>query len=92
MTLTRPPWVSLSDSLHRHSLIRLEAVYRGLHGCSFDTHPKREENLMSRIGRTCSAIVAKAGMPRVAKSLDKIDTAKQGYITLEQLQAFAAKQ
>jgi Ca2+-binding EF-hand superfamily protein len=35
---------------------------------------------------------AKAGMPRVAKAFDKIDVEKRGYITLEQLQAFANKQ
>jgi Ca2+-binding EF-hand superfamily protein len=34
---------------------------------------------------------AKAGMPRVAKAFDKIDVEKRGYITLEQLQAFADK-
>jgi Ca2+-binding EF-hand superfamily protein len=34
---------------------------------------------------------AKAGMPRVAKAFDKIDVEKKGYITLEQLQAFADK-
>jgi Ca2+-binding EF-hand superfamily protein len=33
---------------------------------------------------------AKAGMPRVAKVFDKIDVEKKGYITLEQLEAFAA--
>jgi Ca2+-binding EF-hand superfamily protein len=33
---------------------------------------------------------AKAGMPRVAKAFDKIDVEKKGYITLEQLEAFAA--
>jgi Ca2+-binding EF-hand superfamily protein len=32
---------------------------------------------------------AKAGMPRVAKVFDRIDVEKKGYITLEQLQAFA---
>lgn len=35
---------------------------------------------------------AKAGMPRVAKAFDKIDVEKKGYITLEQLQAFANRQ
>jgi Ca2+-binding EF-hand superfamily protein len=34
---------------------------------------------------------AKAGMPRVAKAFAKIDVEKKGYITLEQLQAFADK-
>jgi Ca2+-binding EF-hand superfamily protein len=34
---------------------------------------------------------AKSGMPRVAKAFDKIDVEKRGYITLEQLQAFADK-
>jgi len=32
---------------------------------------------------------AKAGMPRVAKVFDKIDTEKKGYITLDQLKAKA---
>ncbi|MDB6084561.1 MAG: hand family protein [Gammaproteobacteria bacterium] len=34
---------------------------------------------------------AKAGMPRVAEAFDKIDVEKKGYLTLEQVQAFAAK-
>jgi Ca2+-binding EF-hand superfamily protein len=34
---------------------------------------------------------ARAGMPRVAKAFDKIDVEKKGYITLDQLQAFANK-
>jgi Ca2+-binding EF-hand superfamily protein len=34
---------------------------------------------------------AKSGMPRVAKAFNKIDVEKKGYITLEQLQAFADK-
>ncbi len=34
---------------------------------------------------------AKAGMPRVAKAFDKIDTDKKGYITLDQLKAKAAQ-
>lgn len=33
---------------------------------------------------------AKAGMPRVAKGFDKIDKDKKGYITVEQIKAFAA--
>jgi Ca2+-binding EF-hand superfamily protein len=32
---------------------------------------------------------AKAGMPRVAKAFDKIDVEKKGFVTLEQIQAFA---
>lgn len=31
---------------------------------------------------------AQKGMPRVAKHFDEIDSAKQGYVTLPQLQAF----
>jgi Ca2+-binding EF-hand superfamily protein len=34
---------------------------------------------------------AKAGMSRVAKAFDKIDTDKKGYITLDQLKAKAAQ-
>lgn len=33
---------------------------------------------------------AKAGMPRVAKGFDKIDKDKKGYITVDQIKAFAA--
>lgn len=33
---------------------------------------------------------AKAGMPRIAKAFDKIDEAKKGYLTVEQIKAFAA--
>lgn len=33
---------------------------------------------------------AKAGMPRIAKGFDKIDKDKKGYITVEQIKAFAA--
>jgi len=35
---------------------------------------------------------AKDGMPRVAKGFDRIDTAKKGCITVDQIQEFAAKQ
>jgi Ca2+-binding EF-hand superfamily protein len=34
---------------------------------------------------------AKSGMPPVAEAFDQIDVEKKGYITLEQIQAFAAK-
>jgi Ca2+-binding EF-hand superfamily protein len=34
---------------------------------------------------------AKAGMPRVAEAFDTIDVEKKGYLSLEQIQAFAAK-
>jgi hypothetical protein len=34
---------------------------------------------------------AEAGMPRVAKGFDKIDAAKKGCITLDQIKAFADK-
>ena len=34
---------------------------------------------------------AKAGMPRVAKNLDKIDTGKKGYVTADQIKAMADK-
>ena len=34
---------------------------------------------------------AKAGMPRVAKAFDRIDTDKKGYITLDQLKAKSAQ-
>lgn len=34
---------------------------------------------------------AKEGMPRVAKGFDKIDTAKKGCITVDQIKAFADK-
>ena len=33
---------------------------------------------------------AKAGMPRVARGFDKIDKDKKGYLTVEQIKAFAA--
>jgi CubicO group peptidase (beta-lactamase class C family) len=33
---------------------------------------------------------AKAGMPRVAKGFDKIDKDKKGYVTVDQIKAFAA--
>ena len=33
---------------------------------------------------------AKANMPRVAKAFDQLDAAKRGYLTLDQVQAFAA--
>jgi Ca2+-binding EF-hand superfamily protein len=33
---------------------------------------------------------AKAGMPRVAKVFSQIDAENKGYVTLEQIQAFAA--
>ena len=35
---------------------------------------------------------AKAGMPRVAKGFDKIDKDKKGYVTVDQIKAFAATQ
>lgn len=35
---------------------------------------------------------AKAGMPRIAKGFDKIDKDKKGYLTVEQIKAFAASQ
>jgi Ca2+-binding EF-hand superfamily protein len=35
---------------------------------------------------------AKAGMPRIAKGFDKIDKDKKGYITVDQIKAFAASQ
>jgi Ca2+-binding EF-hand superfamily protein len=35
---------------------------------------------------------AKAGMPKVAKGFDKIDKEKKGYVTVEQIKAFAASQ
>lgn len=35
---------------------------------------------------------AKAGMPRVAKGFDRIDVDKKGYVTVDQIKAFAAKQ
>jgi Ca2+-binding EF-hand superfamily protein len=35
---------------------------------------------------------AKAGMPRVAKGFDKIDKDKKGYLTVDQIKAFAASQ
>lgn len=35
-------------------------------------------------------IEAKAGMPRIAKGFDKIDKDKKGYITVDQIKAFAA--
>ncbi len=35
---------------------------------------------------------AKAGMPRVARGFDKIDKDKKGYLTVEQIKAFAATQ
>jgi Ca2+-binding EF-hand superfamily protein len=34
---------------------------------------------------------AKAGMPRVARGFDKIDADKKGFVTLDQIKAFAAK-
>lgn len=33
---------------------------------------------------------AKAGMPRVAKGFSQIDSAHRGFVTLEQIRAFAA--
>ncbi len=33
---------------------------------------------------------AKAGMPRVARGFDKIDTGKKGYVTLDEIQAKAS--
>lgn len=33
---------------------------------------------------------AKAGMPRIAKGFDKIDKDKKGFVTVEQIKAFAA--
>ena len=33
---------------------------------------------------------AKAGMPRIAKGFDKIDKDKKGYLTVDQIKAFAA--
>lgn len=33
---------------------------------------------------------AKAGMPKVAKGFDKIDKDKKGYVTVDQIKAFAA--
>lgn len=35
---------------------------------------------------------AKAGMPRIAKGFDKIDKDKKGFLTVEQIKAFAANQ
>lgn len=35
---------------------------------------------------------AKAGMPKVAKGFDKIDKEKKGYVTVDQIKAFAASQ
>lgn len=35
---------------------------------------------------------AKAGMPRVARGFDKIDKDKKGYLTVDQIKAFAAAQ
>ncbi len=35
---------------------------------------------------------AKAGMPRVARGFDKIDKEKKGYLTVDQIKAFAATQ
>ncbi len=34
---------------------------------------------------------AKAGMPRVAKGFDRIDVDRKGYVTADQIKAFAAK-
>ena len=34
---------------------------------------------------------AKSKMPRVAKNFDQIDTDKKGYVTLDQITAFAAE-
>lgn len=34
---------------------------------------------------------AKKGMPKVAKGFDKIDKEKRGYVTVEQIKAFANK-
>jgi hypothetical protein len=34
---------------------------------------------------------AKAGMPRVAMAFDRIDVDKKGYVTVDQIKAFAAK-
>ncbi|CAB3795805.1 hypothetical protein LMG27177_03968 [Paraburkholderia fynbosensis] len=34
---------------------------------------------------------AQAGMPRVAAYFDEIDTTHQGYVTLEQIEQFAAQ-
>jgi hypothetical protein len=34
---------------------------------------------------------AQSGMPRVAKSFDVIDTQKNGYVTLEQVEAYTVK-
>ncbi|AJK48694.1 EF-hand domain-containing protein [Burkholderia plantarii] len=33
---------------------------------------------------------AQAGMPRLAAHFDEIDTARQGYVTLDQIEQFAA--
>lgn len=33
---------------------------------------------------------AKAGMPRIAKGFDKIDKDKKGFVTVDQIKAFAA--
>ncbi len=35
---------------------------------------------------------AKAGMPRIAKGFDKIDKDKKGFLTVDQIKAFAASQ
>lgn len=35
---------------------------------------------------------AKAGMPRIAKGFDKIDKDKKGFVTVDQIKAFAASQ
>lgn len=35
---------------------------------------------------------AKAGMPKVYRSFDAIDTGKTGFVSLEQIQVFAEKQ
>lgn len=37
-------------------------------------------------------VEAKAGMPRIARGFDKIDKDKKGYLTVEQIKAFAATQ
>lgn len=34
---------------------------------------------------------AKAGMPRIGKNFTKLDTERRGYLTLEQIQAAAAR-
>lgn len=58
--------------------------------------PKRDAELETRFkaadknNDAClSRQEAEAGMPRVAKGFDKIDAAKKGCITLDQIKAFA---